>query len=133
VWFLFPYWHELEVGLLIQHNSNFRNEWLYAHDYHQDVIETSGHRIWHSKSTNTCPTQTIAQWSSPGGISHMVYMDVLHTGSTSLSTRHMGLLNQGGMDRWSTFTVFINCTSTLPEYLEHMSQATIHRTPPLRR
>ena len=36
---------------------------------------------WHSKSTNTCTTQE--QWSSPAGTSHTVYMDVLHTGSTS--------------------------------------------------
>ena len=37
-------------------------EQLYAHDCHLGVSETSGHRGWHTKSTNTCTTQE--QWVS---------------------------------------------------------------------
>jgi len=46
-----------------------------------------GHRMWHKmyKHLNNTGTvsQATAQWSSPEGTSHMVHMEVLHTGSRS--------------------------------------------------
>ena len=71
----------------------------------------------HMHNTGTV-SQAMAEWSSPAGMPHTVYVDVLHTGSTSCSARHMGL-HWDGMDRWSTFTVFIDCIRTLIEWLEH--------------
>jgi len=78
-------------------------EQLHAHDCHGDVTETSGHRVRHKKyknmhNTGTVSQAIIAQWCSPAGTSHTVYMDVLHTSSTSCSARDMGL-HQDGMNR----------------------------------
>jgi len=44
-------WGELEQI----HVQNM--EQLHVHDCHPDVTEISGHRIWHTKSINTCTTQ----------------------------------------------------------------------------
>jgi len=56
------------------------------------MTETSGHEIWHKKYKhmhNTGTESGYTQWSSPAGMSHMVYMDVFDTGSTSYPLQDM--------------------------------------------
>ena len=98
-------------------------EQSHAHDRHQSVTETIlsmlwlGHRVWHNfkyKHMNNTGTvsQATVQWSNPAGVSHTVYMDVLHTGSTSCALQDTCgtwcSLHQASMDRWSTFAVFFD-------------------------
>ena len=61
----------------------------------------------HMHNTGTV-SQAVAQWSSPAWTSHTVYMDVLHTGSTSCALQIHGIWCslQDGIDRWSISPIF---------------------------
>jgi len=101
---------------------------LHAHDCYQNVTRTSGHRIWHKK------VQTHALHALKNcEFSEEVQHGVLHTGSTSCARQDTRTtwcsLHRDGMNRWSTFAIFFNCTS--PHHwvtsLEHGTAASPHR------
>jgi len=75
-------------------------EQLHAHDCHRDATETSGHRLWHKKykhmhNTGT-KSQAMAQWSSPAGMSHTVYIWMCCT----LAAYHVLCKTRGLVPRW---------------------------------
>ena len=69
-----------------------KTEQLHAHDCHLYVTETSGHRMWHIKSTNTCTTQE--QWVSEA------VQQVRHTQSHGYALQDHGQYTCPWQDTW---------------------------------
>ena len=107
-------------------------EQLHAHDCHQDVAETSGHRnyMWHTKNTNKSTnkkykhvsntgtvSQPIAQWSNPAGlygcaahcmVAHHVLWNTYEYESVAYTKK-----------AWKDEALSSICGNTLAEWLQH--------------
>ena len=74
-------------GSLSDYTYKTQNSWMHMTVIRMWLRPLKDHRMWHKmyKHMNNTGTvsQAIAQWSSSEGTSHMVHMEVLHTGSRS--------------------------------------------------
>jgi len=99
---------------------------LHAHDRHQNVTETSGHRIW-QKSTNTCNTQEL--W---GRLEfNEVVQHVHHTRSLRMCCtlavhyvlcRTHGIwcsIHRNGIDKMDFHRLFRHALAPITKWLQH--------------